>query len=205
MKKYNIWCCILIISLVFFYLIYFICKNRHNIEPFITENGLSYSIYAKFYEKVFSQKEAFEENIKTISGYIDNSEKHSILDIGTGPGRHYELLKKKYKNVIGIDKIPEFIERSKIRNPDGNFIVGDVIDSSLYPNNSFSCITCFFDTIHHNTLEEKKQIFKNIYNWLKPGGKLFINFFIKDKLDPAPRDFSQYFYDEHKINALCQW
>lgn len=200
MRKYNIWCVVLIISLICFYSIYFICmNNKNNIEPFVSANGLSYSIYAKFYEKVFSQKEAFQENIKKISSYIDDNDKLNILDIGSGPGRHYELLKSKYKRVEGVDKIPEFIERAKIRNPDGKFLIGNVTDSSLYPENSFSHITCFFDTIHHNSLNDKKQIFKNIHKWLKPNGKVFINFFIKDKLDPAPRDFSQYFYDEHKV------
>ena len=200
MKKYNIWCCVLIISLICFYILYFICMNRRsNIEPFITENGLSYSLYAKFYEKVFSQKEAFQENINKISSYIDSKADLNILDIGSGAGRHYELLKAKYKNVTGLDKSPEFIERAKIRNPNGKFMIGNAIESSLYPENSFNHITCFFETIHHNTSSDKKRIFKNIHKWLKPGGKLFINFFIKDKLDPAPREFSQYFYDEHKI------
>ena len=90
MKKYNIWCCVLIISLICFYILYFICMNRRsNIEPFITENGLSYSLYAKFYEKVFSQKEAFQENINKISSYIDSKADLNILDIGSGAGRHY--------------------------------------------------------------------------------------------------------------------
>lgn len=200
MRKNNIWCIILIVSSICFYSIYFRCQyNNRSIEMFETNGRISDELYVRFYEKVFSQNEAFVENIRKISNYIDDKSDLNILDIGTGAGRHYELLKNKYKTVTGIDKMPEFIKRSKIRNPDGTFITGDVVDPDLFKDNSFSHVTCFFDTIHHNTLESKKKIFTNIYNWLKPGGQLFINFMIKDKLDPAPRDFSRYFYDEHKV------
>lgn len=199
MRKYNIWCIVLISATICLYVVYFVCKRKKYMEPFSTDDLITDELYAKFYEKVFSQQEAFQENVRKISSYIDNKSTLNILDIGTGPGRHYELLKDKYKIVTGVDRIPEFIDRAKIRTPDGKFVVGDVVTESLFPDNSFSHITCFFETIHHNTLESKKKIFLNMYNWLAPGGKLFINFMIKDKLDPAPREFSQYFYDEHKV------
>jgi len=202
MRVYNKWCIALIITTICFYVIYFICfgrrYNHNSIETFETGSIITNDLYVRFYEKVFSQQEAFVENIRKISNYIDNSNSLNILDIGTGPGRHYELLVTKYKNVTGIDRIPEFIDRAKIRNPDGKFVVGDVATSGLFEENTFSHITCFFDTIHHNTLDSKQIIFRNINKWLKPGGILFINFMIKDKLDPAPREFSRYFYDEHK-------
>lgn len=200
MRKYNIWCCVLLLSLIIFYIIYFSCqKKKLSLEPFDNEESISNDLYVKFYEKVFNQVEAYEINIKKISGFINSSSPVNILDIGTGSGKHYELLKKKYKNVKGVDKIKEFVDRAKIRNVDGDIIVGDVIDNSLYSENEFSHITCFYETIHHNTLENKYKIFQNIYKWLKPGGTLFINFMIKDKLDPAPREFSQYYHDDKKI------
>ena len=63
---------------------------------------------------------------------------------------------------------------------------------------NFHILQCFLETIYHNDVNTIKHIFKNLYFWLNDDGILFINLFLKEKLDPAPREFSQYYYDENK-------
>ena len=41
-------------------------------------------------------------------------------------------------------------------------------------------------------------LLQNFKYWLKPNGYVFINILLIDKLDPSPRDYSQFYYDADK-------
>ena len=190
---------VLIISNIILFIVYFSIKihSQKTREDF-SSNLIDDDIYAKFYSKVFDQKEVFESNINKIDSFIDKNKYIKILNAGCGIGKHHILLKKKYKDIVGVDKSNSFVKWAKIRDPDSTFMVDDLKITNLFPSQKFSHITCFLDTIYHNKPSEMKLIFKNFNYWLKEDGFLFMNIFIKDKLDPAPREFSQYYYDEKK-------
>ena len=173
-------------------------NNENNDENISSEPLVDDDTYVKFYIKVFNQAEVYKSNVEKISRYIDTNSYIKILDAGCGVGRHYELLYKKFKQVIGIDKSNSFVKWAKIRNGNGLFIVDDFKNTNLFSSNKFSHITCFLDTIYHNNIEDMKLIFKNFHYWLNNDGMIFINIFLKDVLDPAPREFSQYYFDENK-------
>lgn len=194
---------VLLFCIFIFYVIYFPMRaySRKYITTEQFENDKSVideDIYIKFYNKVFNQEGLFQSNINKVSRFIDTKNKVKILDVGCGSGRHYELLNKKYKDIVGVDKSNSFIKWAKIRNGEGTFIVDDFKITNLFPPAKFSHITCFLETIYHNKEDEMDLIFKNFHYWLNDNGFLFINLFLKDVLDPAPREFSQHYFDENK-------
>jgi SAM-dependent methyltransferase len=197
-KNTNI---VLLFCIIIFYAIYIRVKlgRKYISENFEeTSNTVDDDVYVKFYDKVFDQKEVYEYNTEIISKYVNDKEYIKILDAGCGVGKHYSLLRKKYKDIIGIDRNNSFVKWAKIRNPHGTFIVDDFKQTNLFPKSKFSHITCLLDTIYHNNKEDMQNIIQNFKFWLKDDGFFIINLFIKDKLDPAPREFSQYYFDENK-------
>ena len=113
-----------------------------------------------------------------------NPKKSVILDIGSGTGKHCDLLSKtfKTKNVYGLDKSIEMVKYSKEQYPEINFKLGDALTAMTYPENTFSLITCLYFTIYN--IEDKATFFQNCYNWLMPGGYLAIHLVNRDMFDP---------------------
>jgi ubiquinone/menaquinone biosynthesis C-methylase UbiE len=158
-------------------------------------------IYVKLHNITFQNKKLCSYIInqidqKTIKNKW-NKKNINILESGCGTGTTYSYLYNKYKNVIGIDQSNEFLKCSKITTPTGNFIHGNLLESKLFDPAYFSHILCLFDTIYHN--EDHKTILMNFKYWLKPKGILAITIYDKDLLDPAPRDYSQYFKDKQGV------
>ena len=120
-------------------------NEEYNDENISSEPLIDDDTYVKFYIKVFNQAEVYKSNVEKISRYIDTNSYIKILDTGCGVGRHYELLYKKFKQVIGIDKSNSFVKWAKIRNGNGSFIVDDFKNTNLFSSNKFSHITCFLD------------------------------------------------------------
>lgn len=79
----------------------------------------------------YKKKESVQEYIKLAQGangglLIEELKKFlpigsSILEIGTGPGTDYNILKKDYK-VVGSDYSKEFLSHLQTSNPDNRFI-----------------------------------------------------------------------------------
>ena len=192
---------VLLFCIVIFYCIYFPFRVK---KKYVNEyfepmpNIIDDDQYVKFYDKVFDQIEVYKTNTDIISKYVNDKEYIKILDIGCGVGKHHQLIRKKYKDIIGIDRNNSFVKWAKIRNPHSTFIVDDVRQVELFPPKKFSHITCLLDTIYHNNIDDIQTILRNMKFWLKEDGFLFLNIFLKEHLDPAPREFSQYYFDENK-------
>ncbi|ALX49604.1 class I SAM-dependent methyltransferase [Lentibacillus amyloliquefaciens] len=102
-----------------------------------------------------------------------------VLDIASGTGYGTQLLAKKRKGivdeVVGVDLETEAIKYAKgaYHHPNATFIEGDVTDSELPEKlGQFDCIVSF-ETIEH--IADEEQFLANIYNLLKPGGKLILS------------------------------
>ena len=113
-----------------------------------------------------------------------NPKKSVILDIGSGTGKHCDLMSKTFEtsNVYGLDKSTEMVKYSKEQYPEINFKLGDALTAMTYPENTFTLITCLYFTIYN--IEDKATFFQNCYNWLMPGGYLAIHLVNRDMFDP---------------------
>ncbi len=196
--------------LFLFLIIYFLYRNNiyENFE-FESESeseekgGDSFDLYyTKLYEKVFNNKKLYEYDSQeidknAIQKYWKNK-KIYILDAGCGVGRHYQYFAKKY-SIVGIDRSANMLKYARIRNPRGKFKQGDLKNGKLFGHSKFYHIFCLTDSLYHNNVDgEMNEILANFYYWLKPNGILCLHIFDRKKLDPGPREFSQYYRDKNK-------
>ena len=153
-------------------------------EKYILKRGAE--IYDDFYSSIYD--ELVYDNVKNdfevgeIKRLIKPSQQSRVLDIGSGNGHHVKLLKKNGYNAEGVDKSSAMVKSAKEKYPKCSFKQGDVLESMLYPGDSFSTITCLYFTIYY--INDKKQFFQNCYNWLMPGGYLVLHLVNRDKFDP---------------------
>ena len=153
-------------------------------EKYILKEGTN--IYDDFYSSIYD--ELVYDNVKNdfevgeIRRLVKPTERSRVLDIGSGNGHHVNLLEKSGYKVEGVDKSGAMIKSAKKKYPSCKFKQGDVLESMLYPKNSFSTITCLYFTIYYIT--DKQLFLQNCYNWLMPGGYLVLHLVNRDKFDP---------------------
>ncbi len=162
------------------------------IEGFSQTNGYTFvkdiNVYDDFYSKIYDYlvfndvKTDFE--VGNVLELLDTTGKISLLDVGSGTGHHVSKLSsnKLVTDVVGIDISPAMIKISKERYPSHKWILGDALDTSNFPPQCFTHITCFYFTIYY--FKEKRPFFENCMKWLMPGGYLIIHLVNKHKFDP---------------------
>jgi SAM-dependent methyltransferase len=97
-----------------------------------------------------------------------------ILDLGCGTGRLAARLGKEGFRVTGVDRSTAMLAHARERAPQGNFIRADI--RSFSPGRRFSAALCIYDTANHLLeLGEVRQLFKNVYRALQPGGWFFFD------------------------------
>lgn len=108
---------------------------------------------------------------------------HSVLDIGTGKGRHaFSFAKNGFKasaidlSESSITYVKEQIKEKGLDNIDAR--VEDMTELS-YENQSFDCVICFH-TIYHTSYDGVVKALREINRVLKDKGEEFISFNTKD-------------------------
>lgn len=212
----------LVIVVVLYSVIFF--KRGGEIEGFKVDdgNGDDYDAdYCKIYERVFNDKGYCKHNIKTISdligtkkGEFDNNnnkndgkndeqkdDEYSILEAGCGVGADTALIKELMgKNVVSVDKSRGLMKIFQYNFPQCKSKLADLNYDKLFSNNQFDIVLALHNTLYHNKPNNIGQIVKNFSKWLKPNGILVIHLYDKKKLDPAPREFSQYYTNKSSGN-----
>ena len=149
-------------------------KNQYNLDANIKR-------YSEAIEEVGlwnSEKIVFKK-------YINKDSK--ILDLGCGAGRTtINLFKNGYTNIIGLDiadKLIEFAkEYSKKNSLDIDFVVGDATKLN-YEDNTFDVVIFSFNGMQCIPgLENRRNVLKEVYRVLKPGG--YYIFTAHDRHDP---------------------
>ena len=144
------------------------------------------AIYDKFYANIYDElvfckmKDDFE--IGEIINTTHPTSESRILDIGSGTGHHVSNFKANGFAAVGVDISPAMVAKAKTNYPDSEFKLGDVLETMLYPANSFTHITCLYFTLYY--IKNKRQFFENCIHWLRPGGYLAVHLVDRDKFDP---------------------
>ena len=159
-------------------------------QPKSNEFDMKYdveTIYDDFYVEIYDDlvfnknKNDFEigKLIKTAKPTADSI----ILDIGSGTGHHVSsLIAHGFPNSRGIDISPSMVKKAQATYPELKFQVADALNASVFPDNSFTHITCFYFTLYY--IQDKQKFFGNCMRWLKPGGFLAVHIVNRDKFDP---------------------
>ena len=154
-------------------------------NEFTTTNEIP-NIYDDFYstiydELVFNKNKNDYEILQWIK-HTQPNEQTVVLDIGSGTGHHVSSLKAHGYDATGIDISPSMVTRAKENYPDLKFQVSDALNSSIFPQESFTHITCFYFTLYY--IQNKQLFFENCIRWLTPGGFLAVHIVNRDKFDP---------------------
>lgn len=202
-KNKLIYILLLLIIMLFIAITESYNKNEEIQEDFMQLFDNYDRTYVKLYNKVYNNIKLHEYSIKLIEDITINDQYKAndvkILEAGSGNGLMFKLLNTKYKTT-GVERSKSFIKQSVINNPGVKFIHDDLKNPKLFKDNTFTHITCLYDTLYHNfPIENINLILLNFNNWLKKDGYLCLHIYNKKKLDPAPREFSQYFIDTNNI------
>ena len=143
-------------------------------------------IYDDFYSEIYdflvfsNTKDNYE--IGTIIKQTNINQQSVILDIGCGTGHHVGKLNNNDFNVIGLDSSQAMINQAKTNYPKCKFDVGDALNGSIYPFNTFTHILCMYFTIYY--FKDKDRFLNNCFNWLMPGGYLILHVVDRENFDP---------------------
>lgn len=139
-------------------------------------------------------KKKILENVQTtyneIAGEFSQSRNHSwpefeffhkylqepklkLLDLGCGNGRLVNFLAKDIQ-YTGIDSSNKLIRLAKKNHPQNKFFGGDILDLSDLHRKHFDVIACIAAFHHIPSRRSRLQALQNMYDVLKPGGKLIL-------------------------------
>ena len=159
-------------------------------QPKTKEFDMKYTIeaiyddfYAEIYDDLVFNKGKNDFEIGHLIKDIKPSPSSIMLDIGSGTGHHVSsLIAHGFPNTRGIDISPSMVKKAQKTYPDLKFQVADALNTSVFQDNSFTHITCFYFTVYY--IQDKQKFFGNCMRWLKPGGYLAVHIVNRDKFDP---------------------
>jgi len=117
-----------------------------------------------------------------------------VLDCGSGSGIATVLFAKQGVNsVIGLDRSDAMLRRArdvtllaanlqKEKREAVSFLKGDMHNEHTFTAGQFSHAVMLFFTIYYS--KDTTGVFKNLYNWVRPGGQIAIEVVNKYKFDP---------------------
>ena len=148
----------------------------------------------KIYKRVFNDKNYIKYNIDKIAGVIGKKDSYNILEAGCGVGADTALIKSLIGDkVISVDKSENFIKHFNYSLPNCQTKLGNLSYDKLFQKDQFDVILALHNTLYMNRVVEIRGIIENFSKWIKPNGILVIHIYNKKMLDPAPREFSQYY------------
>tara|TARA_B100000989_G_C19433916_1_gene424282 strand:- start:41 stop:976 length:936 start_codon:yes stop_codon:yes gene_type:complete len=186
--KLNIWCKTALFLTIILVILLLINKHVPKIEgftqreKFVVKEGTDVydGFYTSIYDDLVLDKVKNDFEIGEIKRLI--IKKGRVLDVGSGKGHHVNLLNNAGYEAEGVDISPAMIESAKEKYKQHTFKNGDVMETMLYPANSFSTVTCMYFTIYY--MKDKNRFLQNVYRWLMPGGYFVIHLVNRDKFDP---------------------
>lgn len=166
-----------------------ITKTKTNMEGFTqsrdfimkTNDNLYDDFYCQIYDEILYDKTKNDFELREITR-LYKDEMKSVLDIGSGTGRHVKSFSNMKIKAKGIDKSSSMVKYSKQQYPGLDIQKADVMNNIIFSPGSFTHITCFYFTIYY--IEDKGTFFNNCYDWLAPGGKLIVHMVNRDMFDP---------------------
>ena len=142
-------------------------ENKKKELVFKTNTDLYDKEYVELYDTITYDYYRVQKEIQTI--LPSTTEDSYVLDVGSGTGHYVHELNQRDVKTIGIDQSNAMVKYSKKYNH--RYIEGNALDMSSFHPETYTHITCFYYTLYY--IQNKDQLFYNIYQWLTPGG-LFI-------------------------------
>ena len=105
---------------------------------------------------------------------FQNTHDKIALDFACGPGRMVPRMAKFFKRVDGVDISSRLIDEARASYPYSNFYVSSGDDMGEVPLNTYDFIFSTIALQHIAVHDIRMDIFRNIYDALKPGGQMTV-------------------------------
>ena len=151
-------------------------KNTMKIEN--NDNWYKQWFDSAFYHQLYSNRSEKEATdfIDTLMDELNPPANSTVLDLGCGAGRHAKWLAAKGFDVTGLDLAASSIRSAKrYEKTNLRFAKHDMRDA--FGKNHFNYVFNFFTSFgYFKNDEENHKVIRNIYNALKPGGSLVLDY-----------------------------
>ena len=150
---------------------------KQNDEVF--EDPFYVSIYDDlFYKKIYNTYE-----VGVIVNEIHPTSKDVIIEIGSKTGNYVGTMKSNGYNIVGLDKSKAMVEYASKKYPDCKFIHGDPLEFMNFSSEYATAILLLDFSIYY--ISDRRTLFYNCYQWLKPGGYLVLHLVNRHMFDPV--------------------
>lgn len=176
------------------------------------------AIYNQYYGKtqISTQltMEFEEQKLRDLVRTLKVEGKNKIaVDVGCGTGRHSFMLAKNFENVYAYDFSPRMIDEANVRKRKEDitniiFLVNDFEYEDFLDEDRFygECDLVIASFGMGSFIEDNAFMLRRFYDWLKPGGHVFISFYnansITLNITPNWRDISLAAQVDKDNNAL---
>lgn len=145
--------------------------KKETADKILVETEAGYDLISG---KFSATRKHFWRGLEFIGDYIKDGDK--ILDFGCGNGRLLELFEGKKINYTGVDVSEKLIEIAKNKYPDENIKFQKITSqaSLALPDNYFNAVYSIAVFHHLPSRDLRKEIVKEIYRTLKPGGRVVV-------------------------------
>ena len=117
-------------------------------------------------------------SVSELAKFLDSSKKESVLDLGSGNGRHIIFFGRKGHPVTGIDisKIATKLSEGWVKkeNLEDAIILNRDMQTIPFPDKYFKLVVST-NALHHNKLKNIKETVNEIYRVLEKEGLIFIS------------------------------
>jgi SAM-dependent methyltransferase len=97
-----------------------------------------------------------------------------VLDAGAGPGRFALELVRLGAEVVALDISPEQLALLRERLPDVPAVLGDVVDLSVFPDDSFDVTVCYGGPLSY-VLDRKEDALAELVRVTRGGGHVLVS------------------------------
>lgn len=148
-------------------------------------------LYDEFYAKIYDQvvEGATRQDAETgltlawAKSYRPEIESIQVLDIGCGTGGDVNLFKKAgVGKVVGLDASEAMVAAARKQYPKNDYRVGEAEVIGQFAAGEFNLVTLYYFTYYY--LRDPDMMFRNVFNWLQPGGCLVLHLVNREKFDP---------------------
>jgi SAM-dependent methyltransferase len=171
---------------------FFYSRNVQNLEGFTQEANFILKqndevfedpFYVGIYDDLFYKKIYNTYEVGVIVNEIHPTSKDVIIEIGSKTGNYVGALKSNGYNIVGLDKSKAMVEYASKKYPDCKFIHGDPLEFMNFSSEYATAILLLDFSIYY--ISDRRTLFYNCYQWLKPGGYLVLHLVNRHMFDPV--------------------
>jgi SAM-dependent methyltransferase len=108
--------------------------------------------------------------LKPFLAHADVARTRRVLDIGCGPGTNAPVFAG--RDYVGIDINPDYIRTASSKYP-GRWVVGDVTNEAIFPDEQFDCV--FANSLmHHLDDASVRKLLGRMARLTAPGGRVHV-------------------------------